>query len=90
MDQVAADVGRAEKSILEILPAGAAKRPDELIAAIEHRDPKIRRDVARGAIWSLLNGNVIEATAQGTLQRPSGADLQAPPEGTLRGLDAAE
>lgn len=72
MDQVAAEVGQAEKSILEILPAGAAKRPDELIAAIEERDPKIRRDVARGAIWSLLNENVIEATAQGTLQRPSG------------------
>jgi hypothetical protein len=74
MDRMAADMDVAEQSILDVLPGGTAKRPDELIAAVEGRDPTIRRDIARGAIWALLNDDVIEATARGTLQRLNEAE----------------
>lgn len=83
MDRIAADVGLAEQSILEVLPAGTARTPDELIAAVEERDPTIRRDITRGAIWSLLSDEVLQATPGGTLQRPSSAaSLEATPQGT--------
>lgn len=68
MDATSVEVSQAAEVILEILPAEGAK-PDELVAAFEKRDPKISRDIVRGAIWSLLNDGVLETTLQGTLQR---------------------
>jgi hypothetical protein len=48
--------------------ADGESEPDQVIAAVQAKQPLIFEETIRGAIWHLLDFGNIEATWQGTLK----------------------